>query len=307
MKKAVITGATSMLGLALVQECVANEVEVIAIVRRNSSNLSRLPESELIRLVECNMDEMDALEVQEWMRADVFYHFAWDYTYRAKRDNADCQEWNIRCTLDSVRLAGRMGCKKYIGAGSQAEYGRVSDTISPETPVNPDIAYGIAKYAAGRLTALSCRDLEMEHIWTRIFSVYGPYDNDGTMISYAVKALLNGEKPSFTKSEQQWDYLYAKDAARAFFLLGQQGKDKKTYCIGSGKMHKLSDYIYKIRDNIDPSLPVGIGEKEYAVNQVMHLCADITSLTEDTGFAPIYSFEEGIQETISWYRGENEK
>lgn len=305
MKKAIITGATSMLGIALINECISNSVEIVAIVRKKSKNLYRIPNSEFVSVVECNMDEMEDLIITNEMKGDTFYHFAWDYTNREKRENAECQELNIKYALESVRLAKKMGCKNYIGAGSQAEYGRISDVISPDSIINPHSAYGIAKYAAGKLTAILCHDLGIDHVWTRIFSVYGPYDNNGTMISYAIRCLLKSEKPLFTKSEQQWDYLYSKDAARAFFLLGEKGKDGKTYCIGSGKMDRLSEYIYTIRDCIDSSLPVGIGEKEYTNNQVMLLCADITSLKNDTGFEPMYIFESGIKETIKWYKNEN--
>lgn len=301
MKKIVLTGATSMLGVALVNECIRQQTEVLAIVRPNSMNLDRLPESELITIIECDLDKLDTITV-DTKKYDVFYHFAWDYTYREKRDNAECQELNIKYTLDAVRLSARLGCDRFIGAGSQAEYGRVSDVMEPDTPVNPDIAYGVGKYAAGKLSAILCRDLQLQHIWTRIFSVYGSYDNEGTMIMYAIKALLAGEKPSFTKSEQDWDYLYCKDAARAFYLIGEKGKAGATYCIGSGKTRKLYEYINVLRNEIDKLLPVGIGEREYASNQVMHLCADIESLKEDTGFEPAYSFERGIEETITWYK-----
>ena len=57
------------------------------------------------------------------------------------------------------------------------------------------------------------------------------------------------------------------------------------------------------RDAVDPSIELGIGELDYYPNQVMHLEADISNLTEDTGFVPQYSFEEGIRETVEWVKG----
>lgn len=304
MKRVVVTGATSMLGIALIEECVCNGIEVLAIVRRESSNLLRIPNSNSIKLIECNLNEFKELNgiTEEY---DVFYHFAWDYTSKEKRDNARCQDYNIEYTLDAVELAKKLGCHTFVGAGSQAEYGRVSNIITPSTSTNPENAYGIAKYAAGRLSGLLCRDLGIKHIWTRIFSVYGKYDNEGTMIRYAIEELLKGVKPSFTKSEQLWDYLYSKDAGRAFYLIGQYGSDKSVYCLGSGTVRTLEEYIKIINQMVNPNLTVGIGEKEYAYNQVMHLCADISSLTFDTGFKPIYKFEEGIAETIQWLKENN--
>ena len=97
-----------------------------------------------------------------------------------------------------------------------------------------------------------------------------------------------------------WDYLYSKDAGLAFYLLGNAGQSGKVYCIGSGHATELKNYINILRDAIDPSLPLGLGEIPYSPLQVMHLEADISDLQQDTGFIPRYSFEKGIQETIQW-------
>ena len=280
---------------------VLHNMPVLAIIRKDSKNLCRIPVSDLVQVIECNLDDISNLELPK-ETYDVFYHFAWEHTGRTSRDNPIVQNINIKHTLDAVELAYRMGCGTFIGVGSQAEYGRVESIITPDTPTNPETAYGIAKYSAGKLSGLLCRDLNLKHIWTRVFSVYGPYDNNDTMIMYSIKNMLENKKTIYTKSEQLWDYLYCEDAARAFFNIGINGKDNAIYCIGSGKVQPLYEYIYQIRDSIDGDLHVDIGGKEYSVNQVMHLCADITNLTFDTGFQPIVSFNEGISKTINWFK-----
>jgi nucleoside-diphosphate-sugar epimerase len=99
-----------------------------------------------------------------------------------------------------------------------------------------------------------------------------------------------------------WDFLYAKDAGRAFYLLGESGIAGKTYCIGSGIARPLREYIEKIRDAVDPKASVGFGDVPYSPKQVMYLCADISELTADTGFTPEYTFEQGIRETVDWIK-----
>ena len=68
--------------------------------------------------------------------------------------------------------------------------------------------------------------------------------------------------------------------------------------------HEICYTIEAIRNAINPSLPIGFGEVEYYPGQVMYLCADTSSLTGDTGFAPEYTFEQGIRETVDWFREE---
>ena len=76
------------------------------------------------------------------------------------------------------------------------------------------------------------------------------------------------------------------------------------YCLGSGQKYPLHEYITKIREATAPEAVIHFGAVPYTENQVMHLCADITSLQEDTGFEPETSFEDGIRQTVNWYKKE---
>ena len=78
--------------------------------------------------------------------------------------------------------------------------------------------------------------------------------------------------------------------------------DGHTFVIGSGIGRPLREYIEIMRDAIDPSLPLGIGEVPYGPKQVMHLQADISDLTAATGFTPEVDFAEGIRRTIEYVK-----
>ncbi|MCL2185392.1 MAG: NAD(P)-dependent oxidoreductase [Treponema sp.] len=293
MKKIAVTGATGMIGSALVRCAAENGIEVLCIVRKESGRLENLPKSQLVKTVLCGINEYPELEVHD--NYDVFFHLAWEKTFVALRDDTETQSGNIKYTLDAARLAKRLGCRKFVGAGSQAEYGIVAEPLKPETPVNPQSGYGIAKYAAGKLSRLLCSQLEMEFNWVRILSAYGPFDGDKTLIMYAVNELRSGRSPEFTKCEQIWDYIYCDDAAKALLSIAEGGKNGKTYPLGSGKKKRLSEYLEIIRDITAPDIQLQFGKKEYYPHQPMYLCADITELSEDTGWKPSVSFEEGIK------------
>jgi nucleoside-diphosphate-sugar epimerase len=298
MKRIVITGATGMIGSALAR-CAINEgIEVLCIVRMNSGRLNNLPQSYLLKIEYCEIDQYCNFVSKE--HYDVFYHLAWDKTSGVSRDDVDIQTSNIKYTLDAVRLAKRLGCKKFVGAGSQAEYGLVTETLKPETPVNPQSGYGIAKYTAGKFSHLLCFQLGLEFNWIRILSVFGPLDGAHTLIMYAIHELQTGHSPELTKCEQIWDYLYCDDAVNAFLAIGNNGIDGKTYLLGSGNNRRLSEYIESIRDIIAPGVMLQFGKKEYYPHQPMYICADISELTSDTGWKPEVSFEEGIKKIITW-------
>ena len=293
MQNLIITGATGCVGSAVVRRALAQCMDVTCIVHKDSKRLSNLPQSERIHMVECNLSDYASLELPG--QYDAFIHLSWEKTFGISRDDAEIQTRNIQYTLDAVKLAHRCGCKVFVGAGSQAEYGVQSHDLTPTLPVSPESGYGIAKYAAGKLSAMLCKSLGIRHNWLRILSVYGPNDGENTLISYAIRELKSGRPPELTKCEQLWDYLYADDAAEAILSVAEKGVDGKAYPLGFGSGRKLSEYIEDIRKIINPSIEVRYGVKDYYPHQPMHLVADISELEKDTGWQPKMSFEEGIR------------
>ena len=299
MKSAIITGASGMIGRALIDYLIKNDVSVLAIVRDKEYN--DFPISDKFEIVKCNLEDLKSLELDK--QYDVLYHFAWAGTYGESRNQVYDQIQNVKYTLDAVELAKRSGCKTFIGSGSQAEYGRVDGIITPDSNTNPENGYGIAKLCAGQMSRILANKYGIKHIWTRILSVYGPFDKEHTMVMSSIKSMVdNNESLEYTKGEQIWDYIYSKDVAKAFYLLGNKGKDNQVYLIASGKTKHLYEYIEDIKDNINPDIKLKLGYKDYPDKQVMNLTADISGLKNDTGFEPDYSFDEGIKETIEWYK-----
>ena len=303
--RVVITGPTGAIGHALIEQCIKNGDEVLAICRKGSSRIGTLPKDSKVSVLElslCDYEEYIKEAVAPEVQYDVFYHFAWESTTGASRNDTDSQSLNIRYALSAVKLASFFGCKTFIGAGSQAEYGRVEGALKPDTPAFPENGYGIAKLCAGQLTRILCGQLDIKHIWTRILSVYGPYDGEKSMVISSLRKMINGEEALFTKGEQEWDYLFSEDAAKAMYLIAQKGIGNKTYIIGSGKTRRLMDYINVMDQKVNPTVHPVLGAVPYADKQVMYLCADISELTEDTGFVPAVEFEEGIEKTIQYVK-----
>lgn len=292
MKRIIVTGATGCVGSAVVRQAITRGMEATCIVHKDSERILNIPQSSQITIVECNLSDYPFLELSD--KYDAFIHLSWEKTYGASRDDAEAQTRNIQHTLDAVNLAHRCGCKVFVGAGSQAEYGVQSQDLTLTLPVNPESGYGIAKYAAGKLSALLCKSLGIRHNWVRILSVYGPNDGENTLISYAIRELKAGRSPELTKCEQLWDYLYADDAADAILSVVDKGIDGKAYPLGSGNGRKLSEYIEDIHQIINPSVEIQYGAREYYPHQPMHLVADIGDIKEDTGWNPQTSFIKGI-------------
>ena len=284
MKRIIITGATGCVGSAVVRRALAQDMEMTCIVHEGSKRLSNIPSDEKVKIVECNLSNYSSFQISG--KHDAFIHMAWEKTFGASRDDAEVQMHNIQYTLDACHLAKRCGCTVFVGAGSQAEYGVQSVNLTPDLPVNPESGYGIAKYAAGKLSAMLCKSLGIRQNWVRILSVYGLNDGENTLISNVIRELKAGRSPELTKCEQMWDYLYADDAADAILAIAEKGLDGKAYPLGSGNGRRLSEYVEDIKSAINPTIEVQYGAKDYYPHQPMHLVADINELATDVGWKP---------------------
>lgn len=302
MKKIIISGATSMIGLELVKLLVSEGYEIIALVRPLSPRNDRLLQISNVKMIECELGKYN--ELPEIYDVVGFFHLAWDTS--AERDNYYVQVCNIEYTLDAVKYAEKCNCFFFLGTGSQAEYGIIpaGTKLSGETSVNPESGYGIAKYAAGRIVINFGNQLKnMRCCWTRILSVYGNGDRANSLVSYVMNGLLNDKVIELSPCQQVWDYLYVKDAASALYAIFNRGKDGKTYVIGSGKGRLLSEYVHDIQNIIGKKGKLKIGVKEYSVHQPMYMVADVNDLIHDTGWQPRYSFSEGICDMLQCSTG----
>ncbi len=299
MRKIVVTGSTSMIGKALIESALRRNTEVYAIVRPDTKRMGRIPQSPHVKVVYGDIESIRSInDIPK--DCDVFYHFAWIGTSKQDREDSFTQEKNIRYTLDAVELAHDCGCKKFIGAGSQAEYGPTKERIDGKTRLDPSTPYGVSKLAASKLSKSLCEKYGMYHIWGRIFSVYGVYDNEGTMLNYAIDQFLKREKARFSSCSQTWNYLNEHDAGEIFYLLGEKINKTSEYRIAGDENIPLREYINvlsKIMNSDDLCLfakEPDMGNTVYGINTYDE------KLYEEISFGKQIGFEDGIKEVIEY-------
>ena len=297
MKRIIISGATSMIGLALTEAAVSRGCEVYAIAREGSPKLGLLPKSELVTVVNGSLENLAELQNLP-KKADVFYHFAWAGTRKQDRADPNIQAANIKYTLDAVAVARACGCAKFIGAGSQAEYGPVDGEIDDNTRFKPATAYGAAKNAAFLLSRKLCERAGICHIWGRIFSVYGTRDREDTMLIYAIDRFLRRERADFSAGTQSWNYLHERDAGEIFCLLGERVEKSAEYRIADETSRPLREYIETIAEVMDARDLCFFAPADCGRSKVYGLKTCDAKLFSDIGFRPRVPFREGIREVI---------
>ncbi len=299
MKRVIVTGATGFIGSRLVREFAENNIEVIALVR----NINRAQEllKKGVKLVEYYSYEYEDL-ITNRIDIDVFYHLAWDGVAPEKKNDRVLQVRNIDFAMEMLEYAKSVGAKRFIATGTVAEYAFCEDVMDVNAKQTPNDLYGAAKTAAHYMLETWARSINIQFNWVVIPSTYGEGRRDNNILSYTINSLLDRKRPSYGFLTQMWDFLYVGEVARALRLIGEKGLFTKTYAVGSGEYHPLRYYVETIRDIIDPSLELGIGDKPEFSDKAFSSCVSIAELTKDTGFSPTVTFEIGIEKTINYFR-----
>lgn len=302
MERVILTGGTGFIGSWLVEELLSHGVEVVVLVRSlERAKEKRLFENGRVRLIEYySRQYQDMLSKKE--KVDVFYHLAWEGVSMEMKNESELQLENIRFSMEMLEFANTIKAGRFIATGTVAEYAFSENIMDINGRQTPNDMYGAAKTAVHYMLETQARLLKIPFNWAVVPSTFGEGRRDNNIITYTITSLLRREKPSFGYLLQMWDFLHVKEVVRALWLIGEKGVPDKTYGIGSGVFKPLKDYIVQIRDIIDPSLPLGIGDIPSLSDKAFSSCVSIYDITKDTGFVPEITFEEGIRRTIPYYR-----
>lgn len=308
----IMTGATSFVGAATVRELLRRGHTVTAIARPASSKLGMILDgneeallSGRLLVTENDLSEPEQLLEKVTKPQDVFCHFGWGGSGSASRTDRALQEKNLEISLETIRTAKALGCKKFLFSGSQAEYGMHRDLITEETACEPKSLYGEAKLAMREKGEKLCGELGLRYIHTRIFSAYGPGDHPWTLVESCLDAFLNNREMSLGACTQNWNFLYIDDLARGMAALCEaeetafEGISNPVFNFGGAETKVLKDFVEEIH-----TLCGGKGETRYNTRGenaegLINLMPSIEKLKAVTGWKPEVDFKTGITRMIA--------
>lgn len=290
MKRVLVTGAAGFLGWNLVDFLLSHDFFVEAVVRPGSSSNERLLSHSCLHIIPLAMEEIVHLPEYVAGPCDCAVHLAWD----PRRTDFAAQRASLSSTLDLVEALGVVGCQRFLGIGSQAEYGVTDEVMDEAMTVQPVTHYGAAKVAALHLTRLRAQQLGIDWVWGRVFSVYGHYEPETTLLSYIARSLHSGEAPQLTAGTQLWDYLYAEEAAAAMAALLVHGKTGGIYNIAHGDVRPLHSFTEEMRAILAPDVRIAYGTSERPPTSIRPC---VEKIHADTGWHAQVNFAEGVRRT----------
>ena len=301
--KLFLTGASGFIGAETLRIALEAGYEVVAPVRPGTYAPRLAPFEKRFTRIDTDIHDEAALAVAlAEHRPQSLIHLGWWGVGNSVRFDRRQITDNVEAACALIDAAASAGVTSFIGMGSQGEYGAGSAMLEDELP-KPTSLYGAAKVATLFLTRQLAAQAGMRHAWLRLFSSYGPGDNDGWLIPMLITEMLAGRRPKTTLGTQSWDWLHVTDVARGILAVATNETASGVFNLGSGRAVRVRDVIERIRDLAAPGMELVFGEIPFRPDQVMHMQADISRLCAATGWEPSISMEQGLADTVAWYRG----
>lgn len=306
MKKAIVSGANGFVGSAVVNELVKSGYEVYALARENHHE--QVPDHDQVHFIPFSLENISELEEKiSTDEYEAFYHFAWNGSAGSARADTDLQLKNAQWTVDCLKVAKKLGCKRFVPAGSIMEHETISATYTQENKPGLGYIYGGGKVAAHIMCMSAAVQEGIELVWPKITNAYGPGERSPRLVNSTIRKCIAGETPQFTAGTQHYDFVYIDDVARAFRLIGEKGIAFHHYLIGSGHAKALKEFLLEMQAAIAPELEFKFGDIPFTGIDLPLSAFDCTETKKDTGFKAEVSFGEGCRRTMEWWKKEENR
>jgi CDP-glucose 4,6-dehydratase len=307
-----VTGCTGLLGSWLTQALVEAKADVVGLIRDDvpQSHLARSGVIYSLRIARGDVTDYATMErvLNEYEIDTVFHLAAQTIVGIANRAPLSTFETNIRGTWTTLEAARRSPTvKRILVASSDKAYG--TQPVLPYTedmPLHGEHPYDVSKSAADLIAQTYAKTYDMPIAITRCANLYGGGDlNWNRLIPGTIRSALQGQSPVI-RSDGTFvrDYLYVRDAVRAYMMLAQaldrpEIRGQAFNCSTDEPVSVLEMTRLILRLSPHPRLePIVLDEVK---NEIKDQYLNSAKLHDALGWQPAWSREAAMVETMAWY------
>lgn len=303
VKNVLITGSTGFLGSNITRFLAGNGYNIYATHRNNSSFKRCNDFYNSINWI--NTEDDNWKELNSDIKVDLLIHTAWQGISSNDRDNWEIQLSNFAFSKEIYEFAQKVGTKKIITLGSQAEYGMYNEKVNENYTPSPFDAYGSVKLLTLYFLKNFATNYKIDWYWIRVFSVFGRDENENWLIPGVIMNLLKGNPIELTEGQQKYDYLHCDDfIVNLYKVIESTTGNSGIYNLCSGNEIEIKALLDKLTDHIPGSQHLlNFGKIPYRKNQNMFMVGDNTKFESIFGPVSKKNLDTNLQKTISLYNG----
>lgn len=243
-------------------------------------------------------NEQDCEQLMRNVSPDIIIHLAWEMGIKGYQREVTNLIW-VENSLRLLRLFFEFGGRRFIFAGTGAEYYQSGGRCLEEPVQDKRTLYGESKRAFEQLAGNYCRDSQLEFVSARIFSVYGEkdYRKNDSAIASAIQSFNKGEIFTCKTPNNVWDFIHVADVAGALIQIADSN-----YCgivnVASGKPRLVKNVFEEIAKKMECQSLLQFEENE---KDITVLVSNPTILNEVIGYKCKVGLSEGLERTIAWW------
>jgi nucleoside-diphosphate-sugar epimerase len=298
--RVLVTGASGFVGRWSLEPLLARGVEVHA-AQRDPGRLTAATTDVVSHAVDLH-DREAVTSLMQRVRPSHLLHFAWIATPGVYLTSLENPVW-LRSSLQLVEAFLASGGSRVVVAGSVAEYDWSAGVCSERTtPCRPATLYAACKHAQYEVLERWSSQAGFSFAAGRLFWTYGPDESPERLVPAMIHASLSRAPFRLRYPAQVRDYLHVADVGAAFAAL-LASDVQGAVNIGSGDGVALSRLGEIVGEATGEGLIVDPGEGS-ADDPAPVVLAEQTRLTREVGFSPRYRLEQGIRETVAWWKAQ---
>jgi nucleoside-diphosphate-sugar epimerase len=305
--KALVTGGAGFIGSHLVEALCSRGISVTVLddfsfgSAENLAHIRGSPE-----VIQGSVSDRKLLQRAVQQKDWVFHFAAYASVPYSIEQPEITNEINLNSTLALLTECRAAGVKKVIFSSSSSVYGNRADLARESDAVSPLSPYALQKFAAEQYVRMFNEFRGLPGTALRYFNVFGPRQSFSSPYSGVIArfctAIVNHQRPTiFGDGSQSRDFVSVRDVVQANLLATEKNEaNGRVFNIGTGKttsILELARTLNRIRGtSLEPIFEPGrSGEIQFS-------CADISAAKQVLGFSPKVSLEEGLRETLDFYR-----
>jgi dTDP-glucose 4,6-dehydratase len=311
--KLLVTGGAGFIGsnfvrMALTDKFLDFNVEQLTVLdlltyAGDEENLKSVARDKRYKFVKGDIRDLE-LAKKLMHEADQVVHFAAEsHVDRSIEGGSEFVSTNVMGTQVLLDAAKSTNIKRFVHVSTDEVYGSISEGSWPEDhPLLPNSPYSASKAGSDLLVRAYNRTHKLDTVITRCSNNYGQYQFPEKVMPLFITNIIEGKKvPLYGNGLNVRDWLHVDDHCRGIALALTKGRAGEVYNIGGGTELTNVELTHKILK------AMGVGEEfiqpvEDRKGHDLRYSVDISKINKELGYSPQVNFEEGLEQTINWYK-----